>query len=349
MSINIISKCVLLLLNFSWSSDSIVRVGDKLMNLSDWAKFRDRLSCWTSNSGFWRKNPKREQLIDHIYSNDQGLNTKVYSACGPKAKRIGLDYFWEPPAHCDIIPQFTRSGLCQIMRGRTLIFLGDSLSVHMYETLINAMGNRTNYGRGRCDSDNPTICISSHPYYCNQYFNFSIVMLRVPNISWFSRFKRELSDIYNTTGAVVVANWGAVYQPNDTVASKAQEILEWFDNNLPRALFIFRSSNMAHENCYFYREPDNVMHIPVNHPRHKSWHWADFPKQNVIWEDLIAQRFPGKVYMDIFPMSAKRPDQHTSYSDCLHYCIPGPVDEWVRLLYAILAEIESKSLPDTIL
>jgi hypothetical protein len=37
---------------------------------------------------------------------------------------------------------------------------------------------------------------------------------------------------------------------------------------------------------------------------------------------------------------ALRPDAHTKPTDCLHHCIPGPIDTFLPHVYSILALLE---------
>jgi len=57
----------------------------------------------------------------------------------------------------------------------------------------------------------------------------------------------------------------------------------------------------------------------------------------------------GGVFLDVDGMTALRGDGHRGrlssaaggeeIADCLHYCAPGPVDEWTRLLYNALIRL----------
>ena len=39
------------------------------------------------------------------------------------------------------------------------------------------------------------------------------------------------------------------------------------------------------------------------------------------------------IIIDIMPSTSRRPDSHcVSENDCVHYCIPGPIDNWTVLL-----------------
>ena len=43
--------------------------------------------------------------------------------------------------------------------------------------------------------------------------------------------------------------------------------------------------------------------------------------------------------LDVYTSSILRPDAHVSSSDCLHFCMPGPIDAWAERLIALLHQI----------
>ncbi|CAN0436265.1 unnamed protein product, partial [Ectocarpus fasciculatus] len=74
-----------------------------------------------------------------------------------------------------------------------------------------------------------------------------------------------------------------------------------------------------------------------------SKQWGRFPEYNAVLEDIfLSNSTDGWKEMDAYTPTLLRPDFHLGgdeIPDCLHYCIPGPVDHWVRLLYnMVLAE-----------
>lgn len=80
----------------------------------------------------------------------------------------------------------------------------------------------------------------------------------------------------------------------------------------------------------------------IDHDHFYSYR-QDFPLQNVLWEDYLYQYHPGKIYLNVFDLIRKRPDQHPGdqhSQDCLHYCIPGPVDTYVILIHTVLFYVE---------
>lgn len=76
------------------------------------------------------------------------------------------------------------------------------------------------------------------------------------------------------------------------------------------------------------------------------WH------KHSIWDSVIAERLKplrtsGFVVemLDVGALQWRRSDGHITSSDCLHYCMPGPQDEWTNLLsFKIQELVENKSL-----
>ncbi|KAF8994564.1 hypothetical protein BDQ17DRAFT_1251603 [Cyathus striatus] len=80
----------------------------------------------------------------------------------------------------------------------------------------------------------------------------------------------------------------------------------------------------------------------------QRWDWDRFDTHNRLWEskvDELAKRreYDGKgakwFFMDVWNMTLQRPDAHTQNLDtkmgtfdCLHWCVPGVVEQWTRLL-----------------
>ena len=85
----------------------------------------------------------------------------------------------------------------------------------------------------------------------------------------------------------------------------------------------------------------------AGHPIHKNWGWKVFPWQSGRVILPLMQRLRAKppfskyshrfLYLDVFPSIKLRADQHPSDLDCLHYCLPGPLDSWIIFLYNLIA------------
>ena len=67
----------------------------------------------------------------------------------------------------------------------------------------------------------------------------------------------------------------------------------------------------------------------------ESYKWKYFEENNFAFESGFS-RERGWCFIDAFTPTLLRADSHIGDGDCLHYCVPGPADHWVALLYNIL-------------
>ena len=80
------------------------------------------------------------------------------------------------------------------------------------------------------------------------------------------------------------------------------------------------------------------------HPGPARYNWSNIPKVNaaarLALEDRL--RHPSRLlWLPAASISATRIDAHPANAhpatDCLHYCMPGPVDAWTHALFHLLA------------
>ena len=305
--------------------------------------------------------------IPDFAASETHLVTKIYSKCGPHANRTNLDWFWQPKPKSvgwRREPEVNIKNFCSVLRGRALVVIGDSLSQGFNETLLSALGSRdpSRIGAGMCGPGKGNhYCYASQIYSCSVYSEpdfvvygvkmpFQAHVLRMVNSEehMINKVFRSITKEYQ--GAVVVANWGAMYVDDNYLHSAMPPILNFFLDDLKNVTFIFRSSNMAHQEGANFT--DNVLHEPMPNKFKRNWHWEKFPKQSLLWENELQTRSANHtlerglnqnhgIYANILPMSQKRPDGHCdNIWDLLHYCIPGPIDMWVLYIYSIIVNIE---------
>ena len=82
----------------------------------------------------------------------------------------------------------------------------------------------------------------------------------------------------------------------------------------------------------------------ARHPGPARYNWTNIPKVNaaarLALEDRL--RHPSRLlWLPAASISATRIDAHPANAhpatDCLHYCMPGPVDAWTHALFHLLA------------
>ena len=141
---------------------------------------------------------------------------------------------------------------------------------------------------------------------------------------------------------------------HDNVLRRAIQdvLLPYFTSVLKNTQSIYRASIMTHPVPCNRKSPSLDLVAPSANIRHQDWHWDKFPKQSSIWKEYIDQHnfnvtntlnpgtreiVKGIVFLNALPMMSKATHAHCDPTkDCLHYCLPGPLDAVVGLLFATL-------------
>ena len=160
-----------------------------------------------------------------------------------------------------------------------------------------------------------------------------------------------------TNESIVLLNTGAHYRADGEVLPALAATFAAVRARAPRAGIIFRNTPGGHagggddaatrrpaaaRQDYFGPDVPAAEQAEIR----DRFHWDLFPRQNALVEALVARETcrgcvagapraagGGIVYLDVDNQTSLRRDRHR---DPLHYCIPGPVDNWLTLLQAVL-------------
>lgn len=220
-------------------------------------------------------------------------------------------YRWEPML-CDLIP-WNATQFCELLGNRTILMLGDST---MHQTAASIMS--------RVTSDSPPMESCADQLSMGRFNKFGPEKGQVPAINHI----REVSP------DIVILNTGAHFMTTpeffeDLVHLEALQ-KEVHDTFHKKVTFVWKTMNPGHINCSSTSNGPLVDHWSHRHDRSDLYNWFIFPKQ-----DSYAKREIARMGMKLIDMSPLyyRQDAH---SDCLHYCLPGPVDLFSVLLLNML-------------
>ncbi|GJP37758.1 hypothetical protein CLOM_g22175 [Closterium sp. NIES-68] len=282
--------------------------------------------------------------------------------------REALKYFWKVPGSeaegTDSVSGSKCSGpwepfdpqkFCQILDGRSVLIVGDSISMLLADAIrFNVrLGAKDEASRVRWDEPtgycqrlrNATkkpwdpkcwtadLCgglgFSVRLFFVRDYYLNSTEAVNdfMADKSFDESWMGEIAAL---NISIVVMNRGAHYIPDDQFERQMQSTLLALRQTYPDLLIIVRNTLAGHPGCWLHNEPvRDVLKLP-----HDDWHWDGFAAQNDILKRLAEG--VGGVYMDVNVSTVWRADGHIGRRDCLHYCHPGPVDTWVQLLHKML-------------
>lgn len=127
---------------------------------------------------------------------------------------------------------------------------------------------------------------------------------------------------------LIIANRGVHYSPLNDVLRDLDIFFKLVKSD---QRIIYRETVGGHPNCDKKTEPDKY-YDPQYSKQQKSWHWDLMDQQNRDVNTYIEKYYPHVEILRISKMTQLRSDMHIGAGDCLHYCLPGPVDHWNRML-----------------
>ena len=367
-----------ILLGTSYGSDfneKSITFLNRSYTTSEWSAINEVIQCM-STKGEWVYKGK---LSGMLYDRPCMWNRYVTGKCNVSEledKMHGLDYVWQAHTNCSkgginkILPiQWNRESMCRLLSNHNILMLGDSLQDEWFYSLTSSLIRSTfDHPEGK------TWACSHDPKFMNAYrgiggdVQYQIIDTSIFNCGnsklYYVRhdhfFLSHKNAVYDRTvltqeelyGAgwhelldtdfdhvdLLVVNRGAHYVPDHVLLKEINETLTFMTQQYgSRISIIFRSTAPGHSN---YDETRYLAPLRnSSEAKLNDFHWDDFERQNRLVQRLIRRYFKDVLYLDVYPSSVLRHDGHTD-DDGLHYCIPGPIDNWTVLLYNALSILE---------
>ncbi len=133
---------------------------------------------------------------------------------------------------------------------------------------------------------------------------------------------------------IVIINRGAHFVNDWDYIAQLYETFDYLTRNHPEISIFFRDTPPGHLNHHTLFNS-----APLTHPQNETllpYHWGEFRRQNGLAKNLIRERFPQVMYVDVATATSLRADKH---ADELHYCGYGPQNTWVLMIYNIFKTV----------
>ncbi|CAH8392189.1 unnamed protein product [Eruca vesicaria subsp. sativa] len=279
-----------------------------------------------------------------------------------------LKYSWQPDS-CTI-PRFDGEAFLKQWRGKRVMFVGDSLSVNMWESLgcmihASVPGIKTTFLRR-----NPLSSITFQEY------GVTLHLYRTPYLVDISKEKvgRVLNlgtieggaDTWKDMDILVFNSWhwwvhrGVKSQGWDFIRNGSSLMrdmnrldafnlglntwAQWVDQNIntSQTRVFFQGISPTHYVGKEWNEPKKTCIGQMQPLTGSTYPGGPLPAASIVSRVLSSMKTP--VYLlDITTLSQLRKDAHPSTyggngkTDCSHWCLPGLPDTWNQLLYAALS------------
>jgi len=252
--------------------------------------------------------------------------------------------------------------LCKHMKSTTkrtkVALIGDSLQHVMYSSLVLQYGDsledkyNTLLHRAYQDINHAGVYDKITKEY-RQFLNssacngtFSLIYFRSEHLDE-PEGKRNVTfwKIVNESDIVVFNTGAHSHKINKRTRVRRMEVFAKRLNTLSSHVQLFwRTTVPGHVNCSSLKEPINH-DLDANSSFFSNYNWSTFKDDSDMNLRILSRDVQRPVdVIDAYSLGLKRSDRHigTFREDCLHYCLPGPPDDWVQLfLYQLRLRTEN--------
>ena len=284
------------------------------------------------------------------------------------------NYEWEPQDDYNRTCEFGKwdaNAFCSLVKGATIMFVGDSLSFEHYINMMSSLGRhgapllqRRSYQKKMtlvqdvCSSSSNDRQTTTHTQPAAAAY---VTYRRDDNLKNLASILEEKFPI------ILILNRGAHYTQDDKLLSDLQDtflhVQKWQTKCKQqyeiKCHFFWRTTVPGHPGCQTFTEPVNNITQMEELVRTKSivgggrytqvtqYHWAQFQGQNILVLNEL-QKWSSRIdyqVIDAYSVNILRPDQHRAPgTDCLHGCDSGKIQVYNRLMLHYLSG--SRTLKD---
>ncbi|CAM6119418.1 unnamed protein product [Calypogeia fissa] len=325
-------------------------------------RFRSHLQCF-SESGKWVYDPMPRHLPwnyigdayvgtcdgKYIRSGNESVayesaeDIALRGAPGNWSVREVLKWVWQTNSSCPWRP-VDRDEFCRKIGSKgNIMVVGDSINHEISWAVMNALIQ--NHHTSKYENLDASTRFVFEPYeMCSDIFGegngINVSFVRNDRLSpivndtvdtWNNFYEFPWVDILGQLGIkTLLLNRGAHYEDDMTYTNALHKIFTILSLHYPHIKVIYRNTPPGHLDCMNFTRPL----LEIQHGLPLEYHWDDFNRQNLLAKRIVEDFH--YTYMDVYSMLSLRADGHIYEKDCLHYCLPGPLDIVVEHLYNIL-------------
>ena len=294
------------------------------------------------------------------------LANSMYRVCPPQ----NTSWHWhspDPPCAVD-----HTSSWCSVLAGRSLLFIGDSLSMQMFLSFLFQVADRTELPAALRHAGDDFKASKPIPLCGGTARAHFVRNDWLVDGKWNAQLHNESCHFNRALDMAcrpfVDIHGGSVYGAFDTlvlntglhnrdlprhaaarpqIVARTAALASWLlETTQENATVIYRTSAPGHDGCEAATAPLQTRYEPAADHR---YHWDDVELHDSYRIAELRARLPAERlhFIDAATIANARADGHLvrkvySYQsadkrDCLHYCLPGPPDAYNLVLKRVLA------------
>ncbi|KAI8065890.1 hypothetical protein BC940DRAFT_240620 [Gongronella butleri] len=272
----------------------------------------------------------RTKLLKHVQDPLYSKCDKAHKGAGPRPE---TQFRWTPATAP--LPFSSPDQWCRVLNGRHILVVGDLVQYQLHELFLDALrdGPTACYGELNCKEDTRLRYLRNDVLLNNRRQLDQGGQPGADVIQW-----PFLASNILKAYPILLLNRSPVVESDDVFIDSLISTLRDIRNSAPDALIVFRSTAIGHPYC---DDATGPLDQPLDDTQVASlpYGWSELPRRNTLAKIIVEAA--GGVFVDLGAMLDTRPDGHVGNHDCLRYCIPGPMDDWIDVLYQVFANLAS--------
>ncbi|CAN1316438.1 Protein trichome birefringence-like 38 [Linum perenne] len=261
-----------------------------------------------------------------------------------------LHYRWQPSGNC-ILPRFNGKEFLMRMRGKKIMFVGDSVSMNQFDSLLCMIHASV--------PPNSKITTTTQPMPTVTFEDYNLSIMLFTTHYLVDIFQTKIGDVLDLNSinsgtlwkqmdVLVFNTWLWWYRTGPKQGMTAFSIAmktwaRWVDLsvNTTKTTIFFQGVSPAHYHGIEWGEPGVTNCAKETKPIPGPTR-AVMPLALKVQEEVIATIKKQVYFLNITSLSFMRKDGHPSSHnglhgmDCTHWCVAGVPDTWNQLLSSIL-------------
>lgn len=291
-------------------------------------QLRATMDCWTQ--GTWIEDQDAYQLT-HIQDPTYTCHHKTTSV-----------YRWQPNYRksCLQLKPVDIHTWCRMLNGRNILIAGDLPHYQYHEVLLDAFRDQPTVCFGELNCKDHTICKTPKETMLRYIRNDLLSTHRA-----FPHKEQPLANIVQwpfvtsnvlTLYPIVILTRKSVLNDDDaSFTRRLVQTMKVIRETSPHALVMYKSSFIGHPFCSDAMSPLKTS-LSDEALKHLPFGWSETKRRNAIAKVVVEAA--GGLYLDFASLVDTRPDAHVEKNqDCVRYCIPGPLDATVQILYNLFS------------
>jgi len=288
------------------------------------------------------------------------LNSWSYWGKNNCHKRLGKkNYSWLPRCGDTSTTEYQRRlNLCTALHGKTILFIGDSVTGQSWMSFALTLGVHkgtfNNLETTRICDNTERYNIDEHEIAttvetCAKYGKrLKAVLIRNEHLNLkshkptYGQYNCEWEETARYAD-VIVMNRGThnVGISLETFRNQTRNTLSWLIKSKRKDTVVLLRSQPVVADCDREKNTLRPSSKPLKHfkisQRYVNYGWTRFRAMNQILQEAADEN--GFIYFNVWRMTSMWPyagkiggNKAAGQGDCVHYCLPGPIDGWVDAL-----------------